>query len=146
MAKHKERQGFLKEPLPFFFSYHHKKTQVALLAHESTCDKLCCYLLYFFRACFTILPHGLMRSSVIFMGGCIEMKGIHHILHTLDRALCHDINILVPIRTAHQDDIIRIILSDFRDDGFSVYLQVSLSQQFCSGLISATELKEIAFY
>ena len=58
------------------------------------------------------------------MGGCIEMKGIHHILHTLDRALCHDINILVPMRTAHQDDIIRIILSDFRDDGFSVYLQV----------------------
>ena len=24
LAKHKERQGFLKEPLPFF-SYHHKK-------------------------------------------------------------------------------------------------------------------------
>lgn len=114
--------------------------------HVSTCDKLCCYLLYFFSACFTILPHGLMRSSVIFMGGCIEMKGIHHILHTLDRALCHDINILVPMRTAHQDDIIRIILSDFRDDGFSVYLQICLSQQFCSGLISATELKEIAFY
>lgn len=116
------------------------------MAYESTCDKLCCYLLYFFSACFTILPHGLMRSSVIFMGGCIEMKGIHHILHTLDRALCHDINILVPMRTAHQDDIIRIILSDFLNDGFSVYLQICLSQQFCSGLISATELKEIAFY
>ena len=62
-------------------------------------------------------------TQIIFMGGCIEMKGIHHILHTLDRALCHDINILVPMQTAHQDDIIQIILSDFRDDGFSVYLQ-----------------------
>ena len=85
-------------------------------------------------------------TQIIFMGGCIEMKGIHHILHTLDRALCHDINILFPMRTAHQDDIIRIILSDFRDDGLSAYLQVRLSQQFCSGLISATELKEIAFH
>ncbi len=67
------------------------------------------------------------------------MKGIHHILHTLDRALCHDINILVPMRTAHQDDIIRIILSDFRTRS-KLYLQVSLSQQFCSGLYPPQQL------
>ena len=31
--------------------------------------------------------------QIIFMGGCIEMKGIHHILHTLDRALSRTISI-----------------------------------------------------
>lgn len=101
------------------------------MAHASTCDKLCCYLLYFFSACFTILPHGLMRSSVIFMGGCIEMKGIHHILHTLDRALCHDINILVPIC----GQPIRMILSG---SYFLISVMMVLAYTFKSALVSSS--------
>ena len=58
------------------------------------------------------------------MGGGIEMDGIHDVLETSQRALCHQMDVLIPVRTANQYDIIGVVLANLANHLCGIFLQV----------------------
>ena len=64
-------------------------------------------------------------TQIVTMGGSIEMNGVHDILKTSQWTLCHEVDILIPVGTAYQYDIVRVVLADLANHLCSVFLQVS---------------------
>ena len=50
------------------------------------------------------------------MGGSIEMDGVHDVLETFERTVGHQMDVLVPVWTAHQHNIVGVVLADFTND------------------------------
>ena len=51
------------------------------------------------------------------------MYGVHDVLKAFERTVGHQMDVLIPVGTAHQHDVIRIVTADFADDLRGILLQ-----------------------
>ena len=58
------------------------------------------------------------------MGGGIEMHGVHDVLEARQRTLGHQVDVLIPVRTAHQHDVVGVVLANLANHLGGILLQV----------------------
>ena len=71
------------------------------------------------------------------MGGGVEVEGVHQVLLPGNGIVCRKVDILIPMRTAHQDDGIRLDSTDGADDflGIGLHLLPRILYRFVEDLI-----------
>ena len=67
-------------------------------------------------------------TQVFAMGGCIEMNGIHDVAETLEGTLGNEVDVLIPMRTADQYDVVGVVFAYLANHLGGIFLQI------CSGV------------
>ena len=57
------------------------------------------------------------------MGGGIEVEGVHQVLLSLNGGGGHEVDVLVPMGAAHQDDVVGVVLANFVNLHYGIFFE-----------------------